>query len=97
MGSFYAHKGGTKHDPLDKEMVSSKRFWVEDGLLYTKGRRIYVPKRGNLRRYLIKECYETKWAGHPRQRRTILLKLAYYRLQMWDEAEQFVRTCLVCQ
>ncbi|RVW86102.1 RNA-directed DNA polymerase-like [Vitis vinifera] len=37
----------------------------EDGLLYTKGRRLYVPKWGNIRRNLIKECHDTKWAGHP--------------------------------
>ncbi|RVW33091.1 Transposon Tf2-2 polyprotein [Vitis vinifera] len=38
----------------------TKRFWVEDGLLYTKGRRLYVPKWGNIRRNLIKECHDTK-------------------------------------
>ena len=97
-------KEGTEHDPLAKQLVSlvqqgkSKRFWVEDGLLYTKGRRVYVPKWGNLRRNLIKECHDTKWAGHPGQRRTrALLESAYYWPQMQDEVEQFVRTCLVCQ
>ncbi|RVW79090.1 Retrovirus-related Pol polyprotein from transposon 17.6 [Vitis vinifera] len=65
------------------ELVSmtrkTKRFWVEDGLLYTKGRRLYVPKWGNIRRNMIKECHDTKWAGHPRQRRTrALLESAYY-------------------
>ncbi|RVW21679.1 hypothetical protein CK203_099894 [Vitis vinifera] len=30
---------------------------------YTKGRRLYVPKWGNIRRNLIKECHDTKWAG----------------------------------
>ncbi|RVX00707.1 Transposon Tf2-12 polyprotein [Vitis vinifera] len=76
----------------------TKRFWVEDGLLYTKGRRLYVPKWGNIRRNLIKECHDTKWAGHPGQRRTrALLESAYYWPQIRDEVEAYVRTCLVCQ
>ncbi|RVW79075.1 Transposon Tf2-12 polyprotein [Vitis vinifera] len=76
----------------------TKRFWVEDGLLYTKGRRLYMPKWGNIRRNLIKECHDTKWAGHPGQRRTrALLESAYYWPQIRDEVEAYVRTCLVCQ
>ena len=97
-------KEGTEHDPLAKQFVSlmqqgkSNRFWVEDVIFYTKGRRVYVPKWGNLRPNLIKECHDTKWAGYPGQRRTrALLESAYYWPQMWDEVEQFVRTCLVCQ
>ncbi|RVW28374.1 Transposon Tf2-11 polyprotein [Vitis vinifera] len=64
----------------------------------TKGRRLYVPKWGNIRRNLIKECHDTKWAGHPGQRRTrALLESAYYWPQIRDEVEAYVRTCLVCQ
>ncbi|RVW12104.1 Transposon Tf2-8 polyprotein [Vitis vinifera] len=61
---------GLQHDPVAKSLIvlahkgKTKRFWVEDGLLYTKGRRLYVPKWGNIRRNLIKECHDTKWAGH---------------------------------
>ncbi|RVW44493.1 Retrovirus-related Pol polyprotein from transposon 17.6 [Vitis vinifera] len=76
---------GLKHDPVAKSLIAlahegkTKRFWVEDDLLYTKGRRLYVPKWGNIRRNLIKECHDTKWAGHPGQRRTrALLESAYY-------------------
>ena len=67
---------GLQHDPMAKSLIAlahegkTKRFWVEDGLLYTKGRRLYVPKWGKIRRNLIKECHDTKWARHPRQRRT---------------------------
>ncbi|KAI3459096.1 hypothetical protein Pfo_015759 [Paulownia fortunei] len=55
-------------DPLARELKKlevegkTKQFWVEDGLLYTKGRRLYVPKWGSLRKELIKECHDTKWA-----------------------------------
>ena len=43
-------KEGLKHDPLAKQLVElakegkTKQFWVEDGLLLTKSRRIYVLK-----------------------------------------------------
>nr|CAN64786.1 hypothetical protein VITISV_014071 [Vitis vinifera] len=88
---------GLQHDPMAKSLIAlahegkTKRFWVEDDLLYTKGRRLYVPKWGNIRRNLIKECHDTKWAGHPGQRRTrALLESAYYWPQIRDEVEAYV-------
>ena len=57
-----------------------------------------MPKWGNIRRNMIKECHDTKWAGHPGQRHTrALLESAYYWPQIRDEVEAYVRTCLVCQ
>ena len=58
---------GLQHDPVACLITlahkgKTKRFWVEDDLLYTKGRRLYVPKWENIRRNLIKECHDTKWA-----------------------------------
>ena len=95
---------GLQYDVVAKSLIvlahegKTKLFWVEDNLLYTKGRRLYVPKWGSIRRNLIKECHDTKWVGHPRQRRMrALLKLAYYRHQIGDEVEAYVRTCLVCE
>ncbi|KAE8663644.1 hypothetical protein F3Y22_tig00112925pilonHSYRG00094 [Hibiscus syriacus] len=58
-------KEGLEQDPMTRELVKlandgkTQRFWVEEGLLYTKGRRIYVPKWNNLRRDFIKECHDT--------------------------------------
>ncbi|CAH9148077.1 unnamed protein product [Cuscuta epithymum] len=76
----------------------TQRFWEENGLLYTKGRRLYVPKWGSLRRDLVKECHDTRWAGHPGQRRTLaLVETAYFWPQMRDTVELYVKTCLVCQ
>ena len=93
---------GLQHYPVAKSLIAlahegkTKWFWVEDGLLYTKGRRLYVPKWGNIRRNLIKECHDTKWVGHPRQQRTrALLESAYYWPQIWDEVKAYVKTCLV--
>lgn len=42
----------------------TKQFWVEDGLLLTKGCRIYVLKWEKLQQSVINECHDTKWAGH---------------------------------
>ena len=57
-----------------------------------------MPKWENIRKNLIKECHDTKRAGHPRQRHTrALLQLAYYWPQIWDEVKAYVRTCLGCQ
>ncbi|KAE8681992.1 hypothetical protein F3Y22_tig00111277pilonHSYRG00011 [Hibiscus syriacus] len=97
-------KEGLEQDPLTRELVKlasdgkTQRFWVEDGLLYTKGRRIYVPKWDNLRRDLIKECHDTKWASHPGQKRTMaLLETTYFWPHMKDSVELYVKTYLVCQ
>ncbi|KAJ4971910.1 hypothetical protein NE237_005009 [Protea cynaroides] len=97
-------KEGLEHDPMAKSLINlaqegkTRRFWEKDGLLYAKKRRLYVPKWNNLRRNLIRECHDTKWAGHPGQRCTrALLEAAYYWPQMWDDIEAYVRTCLVCQ
>ena len=74
---YYQVRIGEGDEP--KTTCVMRRFWVEDGLLYTKGKRLYVPKWGNIRRNLIKECHDSKWAGHPGQRRTrALLESVYY-------------------
>lgn len=97
-------KEGLEHDPIAKQLVQAtiegktRRFWIENGLLYTTGQRVYVPKWGNLRRDIIKECHDTKWAGHPGQKRTLaLLEQSYFWPQMRDMVELYVKTCLVCQ
>ena len=51
---------GMQHDPVAKQLLvlaqqgKTKKFWEEDDLLYTTGRRVYVPKGANLWRTLIK-------------------------------------------
>lgn len=52
----------------------TRRFWVEDSVLYAKGQRPYVPNSCGLRRSkLLSENHETPWAGHPGQQRTLAL------------------------
>ena len=76
---------GLQHDPIAKNLITlahegkTRRFWEEDCLLFTKGKRLYVPKWGSIRKNLIKESHDSKWAGHPGQRRTrALLESVYY-------------------
>ncbi|KAI5652374.1 hypothetical protein M9H77_29561 [Catharanthus roseus] len=97
-------KEGLQQDSLAKNLIAlvmegkTRCFWLEKGMLYTKGNRLFVPKWGNLRRELIKECHDSEWAGHPGMKRTLaLLKTTYYWPQMQDEVESYVRTCLICQ
>ncbi|GJT45451.1 putative nucleotidyltransferase, ribonuclease H [Tanacetum coccineum] len=67
-------------------------------MLFTKGDRLYVPKWGDLRRAILKECHDSKWAGHPGITRTMaLVEGTYYWPRMGDDVETFVRTCLICQ
>ncbi|KAF7807517.1 transcription factor Pur-alpha 1 [Senna tora] len=63
-------KEGLEHDPQAKSLMElasqgkTRRFWLEDGVLITKGSRTYIPKWQGLRREIIKECHDSKWAGH---------------------------------
>ncbi|GKV19476.1 hypothetical protein SLEP1_g29735 [Rubroshorea leprosula] len=69
-----------------------------DGALYTTGNRLYIPKWENLRRELMKECHDSRWAGHLGIKRTMaLVEELYYWPRMRDDVEAYVRTCLVCQ
>ena len=61
------------------EEGKTRQFWIEDGLLWAKGGRLYVPRAGDLRRALLRECHDTLWAGPPGWQRThALLKQGYY-------------------
>ena len=68
------------------------RYWLEDGLLYTKGHHLYIPI-GGLQRELLKESHDSKWASHPRMERMhALLSKSYYWPRMREEVELYVRT-----
>ncbi|KAJ7947138.1 Retrotransposon protein, putative, Ty3-gypsy subclass [Quillaja saponaria] len=96
-------------DNLDKDPVAqaiinlakegkTRQFWVEDGLLMAKGSRLFVPKAGDLRRTLMKECHDTLWAGHPGWQRTYaFMKQGYYWPQMREDAVNYSKTCLIYQ
>ncbi|KAJ4722993.1 Retrotransposon protein, putative, Ty3-gypsy subclass [Melia azedarach] len=75
-----------------------RRFWLEDGLIYARGGRLYVPSGGELRRTLMRETHDPQWAGHPGiERMMALLERAYYWPKMEEDIHLYVKTCLVCQ
>ena len=97
-------KEGLQHDSLAQTIIQlvregkTRRFWEDDGLILTKGKRIYVPSYDNLRREVMKECHDSKWAGHPGIHRTLaLVGDSYYWPHLKDDVEAYVKTCLVCQ
>ncbi|KAJ7979044.1 Retrotransposon protein, putative, Ty3-gypsy subclass [Quillaja saponaria] len=57
-------------DPVAQAIINlakewkTRQFWVENGLLMAKGSQLFIPKAGDLRRMLMKECHDTLWAGH---------------------------------
>ncbi|KAL8171570.1 hypothetical protein V2J09_023374 [Rumex salicifolius] len=73
-------KAGLEIDPMTsslKKLVeegNTREFWLEEGLLLTKGKRIYVLRFSGLRKAMNRECHDTKWARHPGQRRTRALQ-----------------------
>ena len=97
-------KEGLQHDTLAQTIIQlvkegkTRRFWEEDGLIFTKDKRIYVPSYDNLRREVMKKYHDSKWAGHPGVHRTLaLVSDSYYWPHLKDNVEAFVKTCLVCQ
>nr|GEY55075.1 hypothetical protein [Tanacetum cinerariifolium] len=57
---------------------------------------LYVPKWGDLRRIILKECYDSKWAGHSGIKRTLaLVEGTYYWPRMEDDDETFMRTTFI--
>ena len=97
-------KEGLTHDPTIKSMIEyakegkTRRFWLERDLLYMKGRRLYVPLFGNLRRELLKKCHDSQWAGHSGVHHTLdPAEENYYWSRMRDDVEAYVKTYLVCQ
>ena len=97
-------KKGLQQDPLANNLLEkvlkgkTMRFWQEEDILLTKGDRLFVPRWENLRKEVIKECHDSKWAGHQGiERITALIQASYFLLHMRDDIEAYVRTCLTYQ
>nr|GEV97281.1 putative reverse transcriptase domain-containing protein [Tanacetum cinerariifolium] len=87
-------KEGLEHDPLAKKIISLatdekiQRFWLKGDMLFTKGDRPYVPKWGDLRQVILKECRDSKWDGHLGIKRTLALG-------PWESVSMDFITCLL--
>lgn len=42
----------------------TRRFWQDEDIFPTKGDLLFGPRWGNLQTEVIKECHDSKWAGH---------------------------------
>lgn len=61
-----------------------RKYWLDDGLLYVKGGRAYVPS-GQLHRQLLLETHDPHCAGYPGiERMLALLSGQYYWPKMED-------------
>nr|GEY65443.1 hypothetical protein [Tanacetum cinerariifolium] len=75
-----------------------KDFGLRETCYSPKRDQLYVPKWGDLRRAILKECHDSKWVGYLRIMRTLaLVEATYYWPRMGDNVEIFVQTCLICQ
>ncbi|KAE8673495.1 Detected protein of unknown function [Hibiscus syriacus] len=97
-------KEGLSHDPIAPSLIElanggkTRNFWLDGGLLYARGHRLYVPQFKGLRKELMRECHDSKWAGHPGIHRILaLIAEHYYWPHMGNDVEAYVKTCLVCQ
>ena len=71
--------------------------WLEDGLLYAKGSKLFIPS-GKINTELLKEIHDAQWAGHPgKERMYALMSRSYYWPKMDLDIDLYVKTCLVCQ
>ncbi|KAE8660305.1 Detected protein of unknown function [Hibiscus syriacus] len=97
-------KEGLSHDPIAPSLIElakggkTRKFWLDGGLLYVRGHRLYVPQFEGLRKELMRECHDSKWAGYPGIHRTLaLIAEHYYWPHMGNDVEAYAKTCLVCQ
>ena len=74
----------------------TRKYWLESDLLVFKGGRLYVPM-GRLRKELLKETHDDKWAGHPGEERTMaFMSRSDYWPKMGEDVQAYVNSCLVC-
>ena len=75
----------------------TRQYWLENKLLYFIGGKLYVPS-SKLRRELLKETHDTKWASHLGEERTLaLLAQSFHWPKIQEDVRAYVKTCHVCQ
>jgi hypothetical protein len=72
-------------------------FHLQNGLLWFKQNQFYVSK-WMFKDMLLKECHDGPLVGHGGAKcTTTFLKKSYYWPNWKDDAEEYVKTCLICQ
>ncbi len=80
---------------IQKGIKSHFHLWVR--LFWYKQNRLYVLKR-KLRDVFLKECHDGPLVSHGGEKCTItLFKKSYYWLNLKDDVEEYMKTCLTCQ
>ena len=83
-----SHPAKTKH--LD--MVPHDDLWI-----HSSGK-IVIPNADGLRRAVIEELHDSLYAGHPGERKTIMLVRRFFYWDTLDkDCREFVKGCAVCQ
>ena len=83
-------------DPLDLTL-QHKHITARHGLWY-KDRRIVVPHSPSIKRQILTELHDSKYAGHGGEYRTTdLVKRYFWWPQMDTDCRQFVKGCSLCQ
>jgi hypothetical protein len=79
------------------QIGAKSHFHLRNGLLWYKQNRLYVPER-KIKDTLLKECHDGPLASHGGAKRTTTFpKKSYYWPNLKDDAEEYVKTCLLCQ
>jgi hypothetical protein len=91
----------SRHDEFAKEVRQNiqigvkSHFHLRNGLLWYKQNQLYV-QEGKMRDVILKECHDGPLAGHGvAKRTTTFLKKSYYWPNLKDNAEEYVKTCLI--
>lgn len=101
---------GFEHDSIPHRLLKDIRNGIkqsrlltlsdckeENGYLLYQGR-IYVPHYEPLKLQLIQNHHDSPAAGHPGRAKTLeLLSRAYYWPKMYQDVDQYVRNCHICQ
>lgn len=95
---------GLQQDPLVKYMLGKvlegkiKWFWQDEGILLSKGDRLFMYRWGNLQKEVIKEWHYSKWANHHGVKRvTALVQVSFFWPHIWVDIEANLQTYLGCQ
>ena len=74
-----------------------EHFWLEQRVVWYKQKQMLVPK-GKLRLAFLKECHDGPVARHRGVKPTLTeLVKNYYWPYLWDDVEQYVKSCVTCQ
>ena len=97
-----AFKAGYTSDLVCRELIKNiqaglqEGFSWQDGYLYTKDGRLYVPNVPGLRQRLLSESHDIPIAGHLGRDKNTLPEQFYWP-GMWQDIREYIRTCPLCQ